>query len=288
MDRLHTGVRRLPDGGHLIPDPTDPNRIRAIVTGASRGVGRGIAEGLAEAAAVVYATGRDEGALARTCEQVAELGGLGVPVLCDHTDDASTEALFRKVREEQEGLDLLVNNAWGGYERMVEDGEYTWERPFWEQPIWRWDAMFAGGVRAAYAASRLAAGEMVRARSGLIVNISSFAGQIYQMNTAYGVAKAATDRMTADMAHELRDTGVAVLSLYPGLVRTEKVLESGAFDLSGSESPRFVGRAVAALAMDKDVVRMSGQVVVVAALAKEYGFTDLDGSQPRPSGLPEV
>ncbi len=208
---------------------------------------------------------------------------------CDHRDDEATEALFRRVRSEQEGLDVLVNSAWGGYERMFEDGEYIWERPFWEQPLWRWDSMFAAGVRAAYAASTFAARMMVEQGGGLIVNISYWAARKYMANVPYGVAKAATDRMTADTAHELRDHGVAVVSLYPGLVRTEKVMAAAEhLDLGNSESPRFVGRAVARLAADPEVRKKSGSVVVAAACAEEYGFTDIDGDRPRPLTLEEA
>ena len=170
--------------------------IRAVVTGASRGVGRGIAEGLGEAGATVYVTGRDEKALAETADRVADLGGTAVAALCDHRDDAATEALFARVRDEG-GLDLLVNSAWGGYERMVVDGEFTWMAPFWEQPTWRWDAMFGSGVRAAYTSSRAAARMMVESRAGRIVNVSSLAGRAYASNVAYGVAKAAPARLTA-------------------------------------------------------------------------------------------
>jgi dehydrogenase/reductase SDR family protein 1 len=109
---------------------------------------------------------------------------------------------------------------------MVEDGQFTWGRPSWEQPLWRWDAMFAAGVRAHYSATRLAAPAMVEQRSGLIVNISFWVAQKHIGNVAYGVSKAATDKLTAEMAHELKPYGVAVVSLYPGLVRTEKVMEA--------------------------------------------------------------
>src|SRR5437773_11482178 len=120
-------------------------------------------------------------------------------------------------------------------------------QPFWKQPLWRWDAMFAAGVRAHYVASAHAARTMVARQSGLIVNISFWASQKYLSNVTYGVSKAATDKMTTDMAHELRERNVAVVSLYPGMVRTEKVMEAAAFlDLSNSESPQFIGRAVAA------------------------------------------
>ena len=255
----------------------------AVVTGASRGVGRGVALGLAEAGAFVYATGRT------VAEEPFEAGGRVIAVTCDHTDDRQVEAAFRRVADEQGRLDVLVNNVWGGYENMVENGEFTWPRPFWEQPLWRWDAMFAAGVRAHYVSSVHAARVMVGRRGGLIVNISFWAAQKYVGNVAYGVAKAATDKMTADMAHELREHGVAVVSLYPGLVRTEKVMEAAAFlDLSNSESPQFVGRAVAALAADPDIMSKSGRVLVAAALAREYGFTDVDGKQPRPLTLDDV
>ncbi len=147
--------------------------------------------------------------------------------------------------------------------------------------------MFGAGVRAHYHASRLAARSMVARGRGLIVNISFWAAQKYVGNVAYGVSKAATDKLTADMAVELRPRGVAAVSLYPGLVRTEKIL-AAALDLANSESPEFVGRAVAALAADPDVLRRSGTVLVAAALAAEYGFTDVDGTTPRRLTLADV
>ena len=172
---------------------------------------------------------------------------------------------------------------------MVEDGTFNWTKPFWEQGLWRWDAMFSAGVRAHYHASQLAAKSMVARQSGLIVNISFWAAQKHIANVAYGVSKAATDKMTADMAFELRPHGVTALSLYPGLVRTEKVMEAAAWlDLTNSESPEFIGRAVAALAADPDVMRYTGTVLVAASLAVEYGFTDIDGRVPRPLTLADV
>ena len=130
---------------------------------------------------------------------------------------------------------------------------------------------------------------MVARRRGLIVNISFWAAQKHVANVAYGVSKAATDKLTADMAAELRPHGVAVVSLYPGLVRTEKVMQAAAWlDLSNSESPEFVGRAVAALALDSEVLRHTGGVRVAANLATEYGFPDIDGKTPRPLTLADV
>jgi len=255
----------------------------AVVAGATRGVGKGVALELADAGAAVYATGRT------AAEETFDAGGRVIPVRCDHRRDSEVEAVFRRIIDEQKRLDILVNSVWGGYENMVENGAFTWTLPFWKQPLWRWDAMFAAGVRAHYVAAAHAARTMAEQRGGLIVNISFWAARKYLSNVAYGVAKAATDKMTADMAHELREYEVAVVSLYPGLVRTEKVMEAAAFlDLSNSESPRFIGRAVAALASDSNVMRKSGRVFVAAALAQEYGFTDVDGKQPRPLTLEDV
>jgi dehydrogenase/reductase SDR family member 1 len=254
----------------------------ALVTGASRGVGKGVAVALAEAGATVYATGR-------TIGEVSFAAGQVIPIRCDHTSDTEVEAAFRHVIDSRNCLDILVNSVWGGYENMLEGGEFTWPLPFWKQPLWRWDAMFAAGVRAHYVSSIHAARQMVKQKSGLIVNISFWAAQKHIGNVTYGVSKAATDKLTADTAHELRKHNVAVVSLYPGLVRTEKVMEAAAFlDLSNSESPQFIGQAVTALASDPDVMRKSGQVLVAAALAQEYGFTDIDGKQPRPLSLEEV
>jgi NAD(P)-dependent dehydrogenase (short-subunit alcohol dehydrogenase family) len=210
-------------------------------------------------------------------------------IRCDHRDDGQVAAAFERIERDAGSIDVLVNSVWGGYEGMVENGEFTWPRPFWEQPLWRWDAMFTGGVRAHYHASQLAARMMVTRRQGLIVNISFWAAQKYIGNVAYGVSKAATDKMTADMATELQPHGVTVVSLYPGLVRTEKVMEAAAFlDLSNSESPDFIGRAVAGLMTDPDVIRHNGKVLVAAALGQEYGFTDVDGKTPRPLTVADV
>jgi NAD(P)-dependent dehydrogenase (short-subunit alcohol dehydrogenase family) len=254
----------------------------AVVTGGMRGVGRGVGRALAAEGSQVFVTGRsapDYGAL--------DDGLIGVR--CDHRDDDQVAAAFARVLREANTVDILVNNVWGGYERMVDNGAFTWGRPFWEQPAWRWDAMFAAGVRAHYVASQHAAPAMLAQGGGLIVNISFWAAQKHLGNVAYGVAKAATDKLTADMAVELRPHGVAVVSLYPGLVRTEKVMEAAAWlDLSNSESPEFIGRAVAALANDANVLRHSGAVLVAAALAAEYGFTDVDGTRPRALSLADV
>ncbi len=249
----------------------------ALVTGASRGVGRGIAIALADAGYDVFATGRSVA--------MADLPPAVHRVVCDHADDAQVAAAFAQVPV----LDVLVNSSWGGYERMIEDGKFTWSLPFWEQPEHRWGSMMDAGVRAAFVASQHAARKMVPAKEGLIVNISFWPAQKYVGNTIYGIAKAATDKLTADTAHELRPHDVAAVSLYPGLVRTEAVMAAAQWlDLSNSESPEFIGRVIAALTADPKRMERSGQALIAAALAIEYGVQDLDGKQPRPLTLADV
>jgi dehydrogenase/reductase SDR family member 1 len=264
----------------------------AVVTGASRGVGKGIALGLGEAGATVYVTGRTikdktdveklGGTVYSTAEAVTVLGGKGIPIECDHREDSQVEAAFKRIAKESKRIDILVTNAWGGYEKMREGKSFTYFKPFWEQPFWRWDAMFTAGVRAAYTSSAFAARMMTKKKSGLIVNISFWSAQVYLSNTQYGVSKAAVDKMSEYMAHELKKYKVAVVSLYPGLVRTESVLRNAKhFDMSNSESPQFIGRVVAALATDPNIMKKSGKVLIAAQEALEYGIKDIDGKQPR-------
>jgi dehydrogenase/reductase SDR family member 1 len=248
-----------------------------MVTGASRGVGRGVAIALAEAGFQVFATGRSI-ASAHLPPEIHR-------IICDHLDDTETRSVFERLAAQADGLDVLVNSAWGGYERMLEDGQFTWPLPFWEQPLQRWTSMMDAGVRAAFVASSLAAKIMVPRRRGLIVNISYWAARKYIGNVIYGVSKAATDKMSSDMAEELRPHNVAAISLYPGLVRTEAVLRSGWFDLSNSESPEFIGRVISALWSDPALLERSGQVLVAAAIAAELSVRDVDGRQPAPLTL---
>jgi NAD(P)-dependent dehydrogenase (short-subunit alcohol dehydrogenase family) len=271
----------------------------ALVTGASRGIGKGIALGLGEAGATVYITGRTveegkaavalPGTIQQTAAEVTQLGGQGIAIRCDHRSDNEVDAVFQRIRTEQSRLDILVNNVWGGYEHFNDGTEFWKEKGFWTVPLSRWDKSFQAGVRAHYVASVLAAPIMIAQHSGLIVNTSFFAAQKDSAGVVYGVAKAASDRMAATMAYELREHGVAAVSLYPGLVRTESVMKAAQhFDLSNSESPQFIGRAVAGLANDPHLMQKSGQVLIAAALALEYGFTDIDGKQPRPLTLQDV
>jgi len=272
----------------------------AIVTGASRRIGRGVARGLGEHGATVYVTGRTEdgGALPdflkgtgihRTAEEVTALGGVGLAHRCDHANDAEVERLFERVLSEQGRIDILVNSAWGGGVHAMQG--YFFGAPFWEQPVSLWDDNFSVGLRSNYVASRLAAGAMVRQKSGLIVNISYYGGRHYFNNVAYGVAKAAVDRLSADTAHELKAHNVAVFSLYPGTAATEGMIEYAKYDprmdTSRMETPQFSGRCVAALALDPGAIEQTGSVLIAAEVAQRYGFTDVDGKQPR-SERPEL
>jgi NAD(P)-dependent dehydrogenase (short-subunit alcohol dehydrogenase family) len=258
----------------------------AIVTGASRGIGKGCALELGAAGATVYVTGRTRdaseaslpGTIGETAEGVSAAGGRGVAVRCDHRRDEQVEALFERVRKEEGRLDVLVNNA------FVIPPELTSGRKFWEVPISNWDDMIDVGTRSAYVASVFAARRMVPAGRGLIANISSSGAQKYAWHVAYGVGKCALDRLTADTAHELRPHGVAVVSLWPSLVLTERIQQNLA-RMPGlrkvkAESQRFTGRAVAALAADPEVLRHSGRALASRDLAVLYGFTDVDGSLP--------
>lgn len=276
----------------------------AVVTGASRGGGRGIALVLGEEGATVYVTGRSvRGASTRpdlpdttiedTAEQLTARGGVGIPVRCDHTVDDEVEALFKRVKQEHGRLDILVNNVWGGYEQY---DARTFDLPFWEQPLWRWEKMFTAGVRAHYTASRFAIPLMMAPCQGLIINTTAWDRNKYLGNVPYDLAKTAINRMAYDMALELREYNIAAVALSPGWMRTEDVLRRYKTDeqnwqkireLAPTESTQYVGRAVTALATDPDVMRKSGCVLVVADLAREYGFTDVDGRQVPPFEIPE-
>lgn len=253
----------------------------ALVTGASRGLGKGIALALGDAGWTVYLTGRTERgelSIGATAAEVDARGGRAVPVRCDHADDAQVEAVFEQIRTDHGRLDLLVNNC------FAIPREPIWTTPFWEQPIASWDLMHTVGLRSHYVASRFAVPLLFESDRPLIVNVSSFAGGGYQLDVAYGVGKAGVDRLARDMAHELRPRGVAAVSVWPGVVRTEWVMENRdalPFPFEVTESPEFTGRVIAALADDADVMTHSGQVLVVAELAERYGVDDVDGTRPR-------
>jgi NAD(P)-dependent dehydrogenase (short-subunit alcohol dehydrogenase family) len=219
-----------------------------------------------------------------TAELVTAAGGAGVAVRVDHTRDEDVAALFRRVREERGGLDLLVNNAWGGYERY---GDF--DAPFWEQPLDRWERMYTAGARAHFVAARFAAPLMLPRAAGLIISTVAWAAGDYLGNVVYDSAKAAIIRMVFGMAEELRPRGIAAVAVAPGFMRTERVLAAHAahpFDLAQTESPEYLGRAVAALAADPAVRARSGRLLTAGDLAREYGFTDVDGRRPAPFRLP--
>jgi NAD(P)-dependent dehydrogenase (short-subunit alcohol dehydrogenase family) len=265
----------------------------AVVTGASRGAGKGIAIELGAAGATVYVTGRSveagplPGTIGETAQAVTDAGGTGIAVACDHLDDARTAALFDRIRDERGRVDILVNSVF-----CAPDLAGWLTRPFWELPLDAWDRVIDLGTRAHYVAAVNAVPLMPS--GGLIVNVSSRGEQV--PNVAYAVGKAATDRLAAEMAGQLKSHGVAVFSLWPGLVRTEFLLaaarttEDGrpvldfpdgrVLDVGFAETPRFIGRAVVGLATDADRLARSGRVQTTSELAERYGFTDVDGTRP--------
>lgn len=269
----------------------------AVVTGASRGIGRGIAKVLAEAGATVYVTGRSAAgsdgpgdSLAATVAALRAAGGDAIGVPCDHSDDAQVAALFDRVTTDRGKLDLLVNNVFTASDDVIQQVGVK----FWDLPVTTWDRYANVGLRSHYAATVMAMPLLLASGHGLVVNVSSRGAKHYTISVGYGVGKAALDRFTADAARELREVGVAIVSVWPGVVRTELVegralagrnAALGAIaapDLSLLESPEYAGRAVLALATDPDVLARTGGAFPVGALAREYGFTDTDGRQPEP------
>ena len=258
----------------------------AVVTGASRGAGKGIALALADTGATVYVTGRTRhdgdaalpGSLESTVREIDARGGHGVAVVCDHGDDAQVAALFDQVKAEQGRLDILVNNAYA-----IPDG-ITARRPFWEKSLGQLDMLHVG-LRSAYVASWYAA-PLLLDGGRLIVNTSSFGGTCYMHGAAYGAAKAGVDKMAHDMAVDLRPHDVAVVSLWMGLLRTERTAplfanapKHYAELMATSESAEFPGRVIAALAAAPDRLDYSGRVHVNAELAVALGVVDIDGAQ---------
>lgn len=266
----------------------------AVVTGASRGGGRGIALVLGEEGATVYVTGRSvRGASTRpdlpgttiddTAEQIGARGGVGIPVQCDHTVQGQIEALFEQVEQEQGGLDILVNNAWGGYEER--DGAF--QGPFWKWSLSRWDKMLKAGVWSHMATSYFAVPLMLSQQQGLVVNTTLDVGEYRGGWLFYWTSKGAINQMTFGMAQELWRHQVAVIGLAPGWMRTEAVMANKrphkrpvGKGLKESESVEYAGRAVVAVATDPDVMDKTGRILHSRDLGREYGFTDIDGEEP--------
>jgi NAD(P)-dependent dehydrogenase (short-subunit alcohol dehydrogenase family) len=255
------------------------DRPTAVVTGASRGAGRGIAVALGVAGWRVYVTGRTIGD-SDTARLVSEAGGDGVAVTVDHRVDSSVAELFARVTDDGDGLDLLVNNA-----ASVHD-ELTDPNPFWEKPIELVDLLDVG-LRSAYVASWYAAPLLLRRNRGLIVFTSSPGAVCYMHGPAYGAQKAGIDKLAADMAVDFRGTGVVPVSIWMGILLTEKF--RGAFagkpDALGemekqAETPGFTGHLIDALYRDPELAELAGHTVIGAELAQRYQITDEDGRQP--------
>lgn len=265
----------------------------ALVTGASRGAGKGIALALAENGMTVYVTGRSSthslgrlkdtplpGTIHETVHEIEQLGGRGIAVQCDHSDEAQVKALFEQIERRSGRLDVLVNNATFIHYNLIDPG------PFWEKPL-ELVRILDVGLRSAYIASYHAAPLMVRQGRGLITFVSSFGSSCYMHGPAYGAQKAGVDKLAADMGVDLEPQRVASISLWLGPQITERTAaamkarpDQYTHFLQQAETPRFNGRVVYALACDEQVMRFNGQTLITAEIAREYGITEQDGRQP--------
>jgi NAD(P)-dependent dehydrogenase (short-subunit alcohol dehydrogenase family) len=249
----------------------------ALVTGASRGAGKGIALVLGEHGATVYLTGRSTraepsnrpGTIDDTADEVRSRGGSGIPVRVDHTDPAQVASLVERIANDHGRLDVLVNNAWMGYEIRVQ------RVPFWEAPLEHWDLMF-GSLRGQMLTAQVAVPVMLGQGRGLIVNTLWDVGPHFHGHVFYDTVKNAVSRMSFGMGEQLREHGIAVVALSPGWMHTE-VMDLPPDLAAQTETTEYIGRATAALAGDPDVLRWSGQTLRVVDVAREYGFTDVDG-----------
>lgn len=267
--------------------------VVAVVTGASRGAGKGIALALGAEGATVYVTGRSRkegdaalpGTVYATAEAVTKAGGKGIAVAVDHADDAQVKRLFEQVRQEQGRLDILVNNATVIHDTLIEKGG------FWEKPLEQVDILDVG-LRSGYVASWYAAPLMVAQKRGLIAFTSSFGASCYMHGPAYGAQKVGVDKFAKDMAVDLCKYGVAAVSIWMGMLktdRTRRVMDADAAKYAGfwdiAENPEFTGHLISAIYRDPKRMDKSGQVIIGAELALEYGLKDIDGKQP-PSHRP--
>ncbi len=280
----------------------------AVVTGATRGVGRGITLALAECGATVYVTGRSTrlqsttddlpGTIEDAAEDVTARGGIGVPIRCDFTSESDVRFLFDRIRREEGRLDLLVNNAWGGYEQY---DHKTFALRFWDQPFeQRWQGMIQSGLRAHLLASYHAIPLLIagrrgrRAAPGLIVSTVAWDHGKY-LGNFYDVTKHAIVRMIYGLSLELKPHNVAAVAVAPGFTRTERILQAykvgertwrKASALKNTESPEYIGRGIALLAADRSLLRKSGKAFRAGELARSYKFTDVDGRRVPPFSLP--
>lgn len=265
-------------------------QIIAVVAGASRGAGKGAALALAEIGATVYCVGRSTdknqpqsalGTIDQTAREVDELGGIGIPFVCNCSDPEAVNGLFQAVQQQQGRLHILVNSAWGAHDVELGFGA------FYESAAQDWRYMFEGGVKNYLLCSAAAVPLLRAAGSALIANISFWDEDKYIGSLMYDLAKNAMNRLAYNLGIELKKDQVTAVALSPGYMNTEKVQEAMQKDPSlpekvglPGESTRYVGRAIAALWQDEKRLEKTGRSLRVADLAREYGFTDLDGSQP--------
>ncbi|THA85379.1 SDR family oxidoreductase [Streptomyces sp. A0592] len=270
----------------------------ALVAGGTRGGGRGIAVELGSAGATVYVTGRSSGAgrsdldrpetIEDTAARITAAGGLGIAVRTDHSRPEEVRALVERIAAEQDGrLDVLVNSVWGG------DPLTDWEHPLWEQDLETGLRLLRQAVETHVITSRFALPLMVARGSGLVVEVTDGNTARYRGSFFYDLAKSAVIRLAFAQAAELRPHGVAAVAITPGFLRSEAMLEHFGVteatwrdgvaqdpDFAHSESPAYLGRAVAALAADPQIMAKSGRALATWGLYQEYGFTDADGTRP--------
>lgn len=259
-----------------------------LVTGASRGAGKGIAQAFGSLGDIVYVTGRTKqegdaplpGSVYATAEDVTQRGGTGIAVICDHGNDAQVQALFEQIEQEQGHLDILVNNATYLHDDITAKG------PFWEKSLELCNILDVG-LRSSYVASYLAAKIMAKQNSGLIVNTSSPGAACYMHGPAYGAQKAGHDKLAWDMAHDLKPFNVAAISLWMGVLNTERLQLAVQADpdtygpfAAMAESPEFTGRVIDALFCDETLMEKTGQALISAEVALNLGVKDVDGKQP--------
>ncbi len=282
--------------GPSSPDQPLAGRV-ALVAGATRGAGRGIAVELGAAGATVYASGRSTRSrrsdmdrpetIEDTAELVTAAGGTGMAVACDHSDPAQVAALIEQMRHAHGRLDVLVNDVWGG------DPLTQWGIPFWQLDLTQVRRLWDRAVLTHLITSQQAVPLMLERHCGLIVEVTDGDGAHYRSNLSYDLAKTAVNRLALAQAEELRPHGITCLAVTPGFLRSEAMLDgfgvtednwrdAGAHDPNflASETPRYVGRAVAALAADPAVPSKAGQVLTSWDLAEEYDLHDVDGSRP--------
>jgi len=260
----------------------------AVVTGASRGAGKGIALALGSKGYVVYVTGRTRnegdadlpGTIDSTAAEVTCLGGKGIAVACDCSDEHQIAALFAQIERDHGRLDVLVNNAASIHDDLIKPG------PFWQKSAKLVDILDVG-LRSSYLASFYAAPLLVKNGRGLVVNTSSFGARCYMHGAAYGAQKAGHDKMAHDMAHDFKPFNIAAVSIWMGMLRTERTErvigaepEKYAELAKMMESPQLTGLVIDALYRDPKLLEKSGQTLVGAEEALHYGITDINGSQP--------